>query len=170
MRRVRYFVASSLDGFLARPDGSVDWLFTDQDYGREAFFATIGVAVMGRKTYDKARELGQTGFAGMENFVFSHRPEVSDKVKFVSGDVTAWLNEIRLREGKDIWLVGGGDLVRQFLEARAVDEIVLTIHPRLLGAGLPALPAPFPEMELEMFGVTPYESGLVQVIYRVTNW
>jgi len=167
MRRVRYFVACSLDGFLARLNGDVDWLLTDQDYGMSAFFSTVDVAVMGRKTYDKAREMGQESFAGMETFVFCHAPAESNKVKFVSGDVLEWLHEIRLKPGKDIWLVGGGDLVKQFLAARAIDEIALTIHPLLLGSGLPVIPIPFPETELELLEITPYDTGLVQLLYQV---
>lgn len=167
MRRLRYFVACSLDGFLARPDGSVDWLLMDQDYGMSAFFASVDVAVMGRKTYDKAREMGRESFPEMEGFVFTHASGVSPKVKSVSGDVAEWLHTIRLQPGKDIWLVGGGDLVKQFLDARIVDEIALTIHPRLLGAGLPVFPLPFHETELDLVEITPYETGLVQLTYQI---
>ncbi len=164
MRRVRYFVACSLDGFLARTDGSVDWLFMDRDYGMKAFFAGVDVAVMGRRTYEKARELGQESFPGMEGFVFTHSLGASQKVRFVSGGVGEWLREMRGCSGKDIWLVGGGNLVRQFLEAR-VRSMRLCL--RCILAGLPVFPGPFGEMELRMMKVTPYETGLIQPTYAV---
>lgn len=172
MRRVKYFVACSLDGFIARADGGVDWLFMDQDYGMSAFFKSVDVAVMGRRTYDKMLELAprQAFFPGMENYVFSTAAKEGDgRVKFVSGDVGEWVEMIRTRPGEDIWLVGGGDLVRQFLAKRMVDEIVLTIHPRLLGSGIPLFPAPYPEMELELLRCEQYSTGLVQVFYGVRH-
>ncbi len=74
MRLVRYFVASSLDSYISRKDGSVDWLFLDEDYGMKEFFASVDVAVMGRKMYAKAQELSPQGvnFRGMKTYVFSH--------------------------------------------------------------------------------------------------
>jgi dihydrofolate reductase len=170
MRQVKYFVACSLDGFIARADGGVDWLFMDQDYGMSAFFKLVDVAVMGRKTYDKMLELApqQASFPGMENYVFSTAAKEGDgKVQFVSGDVGEWVKTIRAQKGRDIWLVGGGNLVRQFLAAKVVNEIVLTIHPRLLGSGIPLFPMPYPEMELELIRCERYSTGLVQVFYAV---
>jgi dihydrofolate reductase len=169
MRRVKYFVASSLDGFIARADGSVDWLFMDQDYGMAAFFKSVDVAVMGRGTYDKMLQLApkQAFFPGMENYVFSHASsDKNDKVTFVSGDVGRWVSEIRSGSGKAIWLVGGGDLVRQFLVAGIVDEIGVTIHPRLLGSGIALFPEGGPEVELELTGCEQYSSGWYRCFMR----
>lgn len=173
MRSVKYFVANSLDGFISRGDGSVDWLFMDQDYGTSRFFASVDVAVMGRKTYDKMQELapGQSFSPGIENYVFSKsRPSGEfGGSTFVSGDIGEWLTSIRTNPGKDIWLVGGGELVREFLKNRLVDEIGLTIHPRLLGDGIALFRKPYPETELELIQCEQYSSGLVQVFYRVKH-
>jgi dihydrofolate reductase len=171
MRQVKYFVANSLDGFISRPDGSVDWLFTDQDYGMAEFFASVDVAVMGRKTYDKMLELApaQPFFPGMDNYVFS-RIQPSGKrnaVSFISSPVESWVEGVRETPGKDIWLVGGGELVRDFLQQRLVNQIALTIHPRLLGQGVPLFPPPYPETELELVRCKQYANGLVQVFYSV---
>src|SRR6185312_16895616 len=171
MRTVTYFVANSLDGFIARQDGSVDWLFMDQDYGMAEFFGTVDVAVMGRKTYDKALELSPADvlFPNMERYVFSRTKSKSESgaARFVSEDVETWTNRLREKPGKNIWLVGGGDLVRKFLQKHLVDEIVLTIHPRLLGSGISLFPQPYPETELELAHCHQYSMGLVQVFYRV---
>jgi dihydrofolate reductase len=171
MRKVKYFVANSLDGFISRQDGSVDWLFMDQDYGMAEFFKSVDVAVMGRKTYDKALELtpGQVIFPGMDNYVFSRtQPDgVKGPVEFVSCDIQSWIETIREKSGKDIWLVGGGELARQFFQKQLVNEIGLTIHPRLLGKGVPLFPQPYPETELELLQCKQYSTGLVQLFYKV---
>jgi len=171
MRSVKYFVANSLDGFISRADGGVDWLFMDQDYGMSRFFASVDVAVMGRKTYDKMQELapGQSFSPGIKNYVFS-RSKPSGKHNgstFLTCDIAEWLTALRQTPGKDIWLVGGGEMVREFLQARLVDEIRLTIHPRLLGDGIALFPKPYPETELELTYCEQYSSGLVQVFYKV---
>lgn len=173
MRRVKYNVACSLDGYISREDGSVDWLFTDQDYGMAEFFRSIDVAVMGRRTWEKVEELAPgRGFGpGIECFVFTRtRPAANvNGAHFVNGDVGEWLESLRDREGKDIWVVGGGDMARSFLDQRLVDEIALTVHPRLLGAGVPFFMGPYAEAELELMECKSYPSGLVQMFYRVNR-
>jgi dihydrofolate reductase len=171
MRLVKYFVASSLDSYISRKDGGVDWLFLDQDYGMKEFFASVDVAVMGRKTYAKTQELSPQGvnFPGMKAYVFSHLlPKgKQDKVEIVSDSPENWLKSIRSKHGKDIWLVGGGEMVREFLQKRLVNEIGISIHPRLLGDGVPLYAQPYPETELQLIRSKAHPSGLVQVFYRV---
>jgi dihydrofolate reductase len=171
MRLVKYFVASSLDSFISRQDGSVDWLFMDQDYGMKDFLASVDVAVMGRKTYEKALELSPQGvnFSGMKAYVFSHLlPKgENNQVEVVSDDLETWLKSIRATPGKDIWLVGGGEMVREFLQKRLVNEIGIAIHPRLLGDGVPLYRQPYPETELQLLRSKAYPNGLLQMFYRV---
>jgi dihydrofolate reductase len=171
MRLIKYFVASSLDTYISRKDGSVDWLFMDEDYGMKEFFASVDVAVMGRKTYAKAAELSPQGvnFPGMKSYVFSHLlPKGKlENVEVVSEEPTAWVKTMRTMPGKDIWLVGGGEMVREFLQKRLVNEIGISIHPRLLGDGIPLYAQPYPETELELLRSKQYPSGLLQVFYRV---
>jgi dihydrofolate reductase len=171
MRLVKYFVASSLDSYISRKDGSVDWLFLDEDYGMKEFFASVDVAVMGRKTYEKALELSPQGvnFPGMKAYVFSHLLPKGQKetVEVVSDPPDTWLKSIRARTGKDIWLVGGGEMVREFLQKKLVNEIGISIHPRLLGDGVPLYAQPYPETELQLVKSKQYPNGLLQVFYRV---
>ena len=126
---------------------------------------------MGRKTHDEMLELApkQPFYPGMKNYVFTRtKPEgIRDGVEFISTDIESWAERVRGESGKDIWLVGGGDLVRDFLQKRLVNEIGLTIHPRLLGDGIPLFPSPYLETELELFRCKQYPTGLVQVFYRV---
>jgi dihydrofolate reductase len=171
VREVKYFVAASLDNFICRKDGDVNWLFKDQDYGMKEFFSSVDVAVMGRKTYDKARELTPSGplFPGLKTYVFSHLlpkgPQAQAEI--VSDDPDGWLKSIRATPGKHIWLVGGGEMVREFLQRRLVSEIGLSIHPRLLGNGIPLFAQPYPETELELIRTQQYSSGLLQAFYRL---
>ena len=171
MRRIKYFVASSLDSYISRVDGGVDWLFMDQDYGMKEFFSTVDVAVMGRKTYQKAVELSPPGpiFPGMKNYVFSHLlPKgKQEHIEVVSDPPEVWANAVLAKPGKDIWLVGGGEMVKEFLQKRLVNEIGISIHPRLLGDGIPVFAQPYPETELELVRSKQYSSGLLQVFYRV---
>ncbi|HMD44037.1 MAG TPA: dihydrofolate reductase family protein [Candidatus Acidoferrum sp.] len=164
-------MASSLDSYISRKDGSVDWLFLDQDYGMKEFFASVDVAVMGRKTYAKAQELSPQGvnFPGMKTFVFSHLlPKgKQENVEVISDSTENWLKSIRATPGKDIWLVGGGEMVREFLQKKLVNEIGISIHPRLLGDGIPLYIQPYPETELELIHSKAHPSGLLQVFYRV---
>jgi dihydrofolate reductase len=171
MRLIKYFVASSLDSFISRKDGGVDWLFTDQDYGMKEFFASVDVAVMGRKTYQKAIELAPrvTLFPGLEKYVFSHLlPKgKQEHIEVVSDPPEVWAEALRSTPGKDIWLVGGGEMVREFLQKRLVNEIGISVHPRLLGDGIPLFAQPYPETELQLLRSKAYPSGLLQVFYRV---
>jgi dihydrofolate reductase len=171
MRLIKYFVANSLDNFISRKDGSVDWLFMDQDYGMSEFFSTVDVAVMGRKTYEKMVELSpeEPFFPAMKHYVFSRTIHFSPhkQVEFVSGDVASWAARVRSQTGKDIWLVGGGEFVRSFLQNKLVNELGLAIHPRLLGDGVSLFSKPYPEVELELLRFKRYPNGLLQVFYRI---
>lgn len=173
MRQVKYFVASSLDNFISRLDGSVDWLFHDQDYGMAEFFASVDVAVMGRKTFEKMIELSpeQPLFPGMKHYVFSRTLDSTPykEVEIVRGDVAGWLTRVRAHYGKHLWLVGGGSLVQEFLQHKLINEIGLAIHPRLLGKGIPLFTSPYPEMELELVKSKEYPTGLLQAFYRVRH-
>ena len=173
MRQVKYFVASSLDNFISRLDGSVDWLFHDQDYGMAEFFASVDVAVMGRKTFEKMIELSpeQPLFPGMKHYVFSRTLDSTPykEVEIVRGDVAGWLKRVRAHYGKHLWLVGGGSLVQEFLQHKLINEIGLAIHPRLLGKGIPLFTSPYPEMELELVKSKEYPTGLLQAFYRVRH-
>lgn len=168
MRRVRFFVASSLDGYIARTDGSIGWLFHDADYGYAEFYAGIDTVVMGRATYELALALGPYPFSGKKTCVFSRsRVGTRDEhAEFIAGDVRAFVAGLRAQPGRDIWLVGGAKLAREFLTADLIDEYIVSIHPVLLGSGIPLFPAGGRETVLRFEGVRTFPSGLVQVRYE----
>jgi dihydrofolate reductase len=169
MRNVVYGVGISLDGYIARPDGAVDFLFMPDDFSMGEFMQSVDVAIMGRKTYDDSLKMGATYGPGMATFIYSRslppgaRP---DSTVVVSTPPDELLRGIREEPGKDIWLMGGGETARSFLEADMVDEIYLGVVPVLIGTGLPAFPGGFPERKFELTVCKSYSRGLVELRYR----
>lgn len=168
MRRVKLFIATSLDGYIARADGRVDWLFTDADYGYAAFYDSVDAVIMGRRTYDDALGFGPYPYADKAGYVFSHsRPAASSEhVSFVSERPAALVASLRGEAGRDIWLVGGASLTASFLDNDLVDDFIVSVHPILLGSGIPLFPRQGRELSLALAGVTSFDSGLVQLRYE----
>jgi dihydrofolate reductase len=180
VRRVRYFVANSLDNFIARKDGAVDWLFTKGDYGMREFFASVDTMLMGRKTYEialilsngqkqKKRKGKRTFCSSMRNYIFSRtiKEAPDEDVAIISDDAAGFVRNLKAEAGKDIWLMGGGELARSLFAENLVDEISLNIHPVLLGSGIPLFPDIGAQIDLELTDCKAHPNGCVQVAYRV---
>src|SRR6476646_6661819 len=114
MRSIQLFIATSLDGYIARTSGAVDWLFTDQDYGYTEFSDQVDTVLMGRKTYDQVLSFGEYPYLGKKGYVFSRtQPQQRDEnVEFVSSNWVHFLKQLRQPEGQNVWLVGGSELIR----------------------------------------------------------
>ena len=172
MRKIRLFIASSLDGYIARTSGEVDWLFTDQDYGYTDFFAKIDTLIMGNKTYQQALSFGEYPYHGKEGFVLSktRAGERDNNVEFVGGDLKSFLNKLLNQSGGDIWLVGGTETIYYFMKHGFIHELILSIHPKILGDGIPLIVRDSSlETELGLKDVKTFESGLLQVSYDLTR-
>ncbi len=168
MRRIRYQVASSLDGYIADPDGGYDWIVEDPEIDFGALFAQFDTALMGRRTYE---QIG-ADLPGMEVLVFSRtlRPADHPDVTIVSGNVVETLDELQARPGKDIWLFGGGELFASLLELDRVDTVEPALIPVVLGDGRPLLPAPSAYRRLRLTGRRVYESsGIVLLHYDIVK-
>src|SRR5215813_4425107 len=170
MRKVIYGVGISLDGYIARPDGAVDFLFMPKDYSMAAFFRRIDVAVMGRKTYEVGMKLGggKVSSPGMTCYVFSQTlpSDAPGGVTVVRETPKAFMAALQKKKGKDIWLMGGGELTRAFLKEDLVDEIYLGILPTLIGEGIPAFPASFPQREFALVENKSFSKGLASLRYE----
>ena len=169
-RRLRYQVAASLDGFIARPNGEYDWLVMDPSIDFGALYREFDTAVMGRKTYEVALAQGVTGaMPGIDVVVFSRSLPAATHpgVRILDDDPREVVTELKAKPGRDIWLFGGGALFRTLLDAGLVDTVELAVMPVLLGAGIPVLP-PGAEAKLEL---TDYKrlpaSGIVVLAYSV---
>lgn len=170
MRKLRHFVAISLDGYIATPTGGINWLFHDQDYGYADFISQIDTVIMGRKTYDVSISFGDDVYPGLAKFVFARsRPvNANPNYDFVIGPAPAeFTRELLKKDGKDIWLVGGGEITRELLAARLIDSITVSIHPILLGGGTPLFPAGFDRTQLKLARTVPFNTGLVQLYYEI---
>lgn len=168
-RRVTYFVASSLDGFIADPDGGVGWLFDDDDYGFTDFLPSVDTVLLGRATYEFMLAHDVRCYDGKENYVFSSTLDAAafPEVTVVSGGAAPFVAALKEKDGGDIWLVGGGVLFRALLEEGLVDRITVALHPTLLGRGIPILADTGGQTTLRLTGSTPYASGLVALSYEV---
>lgn len=164
MRKLILYTALSLDGYIAGPQGEIDWLFSDHDYGYTDFYERIDTMLMGRTTYDFIAQMDPYPHADRLNIVFTRsltaRPE--PYLQFVAGDPVAFTRELKHREGKDIWLVGGGQINALLFEAGLVDEMVLSFHPVVLGKGIHLFTGPVSQTGFRTLDARTFPSGLVQ--------
>ncbi len=171
MRKVVYGVGISLDGYIARRDGSVDFLFMPKDYSMAPFFKRIDTGVMGRKTFEVGLKLGgekNLSSPRVKFYVFSNTLDPGEKhhAMVVRESPQKLLGEIRNNQGKDIWLMGGGELARDFLREDLVDEIYLGVVPVMIGEGIPAFPAGFPQREFTLVENKTYSKGMIALRYE----
>jgi dihydrofolate reductase len=171
VRRVRYAVATSLDGYIAGPKGEADWIITDPDIDFRALFDQFDTVLIGRRTFEgMARGKKKAGaMPGMRTFVFSGTLGQRDypKVTIVAENAGETLAGLRAESGKDIWLFGGGLLFRSLLDAGLVDAVEVAVVPVLLGGGIALLPPPAKQAKLKLTGHRVYKTGIVSLEYAV---
>lgn len=169
MRKVILYIATSVDGFIARKDGDVDWLVPDTTYDFKEFDATIDTVIMGYKTYEKSLTFGEDVFKGKKYYVYTknHLDKSDPRVEFTDEDISVFIDKLKALPGKDIWLMGGGGLTSAFLQAGAVDELMLFIFPRILASGIPLFTEAYPELEVKLVDTNAYPSGLVELRYEL---
>lgn len=167
---MRYGVAMSLDGFIAGPNEEIDWIVMDSQIDFRAMYSEYDAVVMGRKTWDLAKQMGQSGaMPGMDVIVFSRtaRAESTPGFRVTSDDPRAVVKAMKKQPGKDIWLFGGGRLFHELLSAGLVDTVEVAVMPVLLGDGIPVLPpGASTKLKLVDHKVLP-RSGIVMLAYSV---
>lgn len=172
MRTVTFGGASSLDNFIARPDGAVDWLLWTPEVSAltEEYWRTVDTVVMGRKTYEAALRMGLSSYPGVKNYVVSRTlRQTPDPAVEISGDGVELVRGLKAQEGGDICIMGGGILAHSLLLEDLIDEIGLNIHPVLLGAGIPFFHGLDRQLNLELREQKVLSSGCVYVRYRVVR-
>jgi dihydrofolate reductase len=170
MRRVRYVVAMSLDGYIEGPNGQADWIIMDPNIDFRALFEQFDTFLMGRRTFEGIGG-ARGGQSGVQTMVFSRTLRQRDylNLTIVSENPQQVVAEHRAKQGKDIWLFGGGSLFRNLLEARLVDAVEVAVIPVLLGEGISLLP-PEPSSErfkLKLASSRTYKTGIVSLGYAV---
>ena len=176
MPEVVLYIASSLDGYIARPDGNVDWLdeiaqpTEGEDYGYGEFIAGIGTVLMGRITYEQVLSFGVAyPYPGAAGYVFSRARagQRDENVEFVDvSDLPQFIARLKATSDKHIWLIGGGLLIQEFLRHDLIDRFIVTIMPVILGEGILLFPPPMPQAGLELVDTLSLSNGIVQLTYR----
>jgi dihydrofolate reductase len=179
-RKIITYIATSADGYIARPDGDVEWLNRmppTVDYGMGKFYPTIDTILWGRKTYDwaiayhtKAGSSPDSSFdKNVTNYVFSSKPPQNPLpgMQFLSEPVKAFAQRLRAQPGKHIWMMGGGELIASFLDAGEIDEFDIHVIPVLIGEGIPLIAPRHRDVPLALLATRKYPDGVVRLRYQV---
>ena len=173
-RRIIVHIATSADGYIARPDGNIDWLTErpepDGFYGLPEFARSIDAKILGRKTFDTSVALGQQFSEKDVHYVFSRRPPPSSAppgVHYVSQPIAAFVKRVRAEAGKDLWLMGGGEIIGAFLDEGAIDEFIISVVPTFIGEGIPLIAPRHLHVPLRLVSVQGFPDGVVQSHYQV---
>lgn len=173
-RKIIVNIATSADGYVARRDGSLDWL-TERPapkgfYALPEFERSIDAKILGRKTFDRSRELGARFGLGTVHHVFSRQPppaSVPPGVHFVTESIAAFAERLRAQPGKNVWMMGGGDIIGSFLDENAIDEFIITVVPTFIGEGVPLIAPRHREVGLRLLGIRQFPDDVVQLHYEV---
>jgi dihydrofolate reductase len=181
-RKIVVYIATSADGYIARPDGDVEWLNRRPDtvdYGMRMFYRTIDTILWGRKTYDwlldyHKKKNSKSGMfdTKLANYVFSRKPPKSappQGVEFVSEPLKAFVKRLRVKPGKHIWMMGGGELIASFLDAGEIDEFDIHVIPTLIGEGIPLIARRHRDVPLRLRSARKYPDSVVRLRYEIAR-
>jgi dihydrofolate reductase len=173
-RRIIVHIATSADGYIARPDGDIEWLTKRPApkgfYGISKFMNSIDTKLLGRKTYDLSVRMGAKFDTNTRCYVFSRRPapaSVPTGVEFISEPVGRFAKRLRTGKGRDIWMMGGGEIIASFLDQGAIDDFIISVVPTFIGEGIPLIAHRHRHVPLGLQSVRRFSDGVVQVHYKV---
>jgi dihydrofolate reductase len=171
-RNVVLYIATSLDGFIAKPNDELDFLSIveqeGQDYGYADFIKTIDTVIVGRKTYDKVISMGfDFPHADKDSYIITRTPRPNiGSIKFYTDDIKSLIYKLKSEKGKNIFCDGGAEIVNELLKHNLIDEFIISIIPILVGNGTKLFKDDRPELKLELISTKQFESGLVQLHYK----
>lgn len=174
MRKLSIFIATSLDGYIAKPNDDLSFLKAvekeGEDYGYESFTATIDTLIIGRKTYDYVlREIGSSHYDNGNRDVYvitrTERPKVG-RTRFYTGDLIELVRRLKSETGKNIYCDGGAEIINELLKNDLIDELIISVIPVLLGEGTRLFKDGRPEQKLQLLSVKGFDTGLTQLHYK----
>jgi dihydrofolate reductase len=178
-RKIIVYISTSADGFIARSDGSVDWLDRPHpkgNYGMGAFYKSIDAILWGRKTCDIALDFQKKGVTAsafdtrIKNYVFTRTRPTSPGppgVEFVSEPIKVFATRLRAAKGKNIWMMGGAGIIASFLDEGEIDEFMIHVVPTFIGEGIPLIAPRHRTVPLELISCTKFTDGVVRLHYAV---
>lgn len=170
-RNLVLFISTSLDGYIATKDESLEWLFEvegEGDNGFAEFYETVDTVLMGKRTYDwvMKQDIKEFPYKNKDSYVFTRSAiEDTENVRFVNNDVTDFVHKLKGKEGKNIWIVGGGELLHSFVHEKLVDEFIITVAPTILGKGIPLFREGDYQLDLSLKGVRKFNQ-FVELHYK----
>lgn len=176
MRKVKLYIAASLDGYIARSDGDLEWLTEhsnpdELDYGYEEFYSTIDAVVMGRATYESILEMGgEWPYKDKVSYIATRQESLKsilENLHFTTEKMEELVASLQGEKGKDIWLVGGGELVATFLEHNLINTMIITYIPIILGSGIPLFQTQPTMSEWDVMRCEAYDNNVVQIEYQI---
>lgn len=171
MRKISLYIAASLDGYIARPDGDIKWLEEfpnpdNNDFGYHEFLKGVDTTIMGGATYRQVLTFGEWPYPDKANFVFTRQLDLKDpNASFVNDDIVNFAKDLSQRSGDKIWLIGGGEINSIFLQNDLIDELILTIVPIVLGDGIPLFAKGEINKILKLEKTESFQNGMVQLTY-----
>jgi dihydrofolate reductase len=178
-RKIIVYIATSADGFIARSDGSVDWLDRPSpkgNYGMGTFYKSIDTILWGRKTYDTALDFQKKGMTAsafdtrVKNYVFTRtllQSPAPAGVEFASEPIKEFATRLRKKKGKDIWMMGGSGIIASFLDEGEIDDLMIHVIPTFIGEGIPLIAPGRRTVSLKLISCTKFPDGVVKLHYTV---
>ena len=175
-RKIIVHIATSADGYIARPDGNLDWLTSRPApkgfYGLPKFAQSIDAKILGRTTFDLSVKMGASFSPDDVHYVFSRRPApaaIPAGVHFVKEPISAFAERLRKQAGKNVWMMGGGEIIGSFLDEHAIDEFVISVVPTFIGEGIPLIAPGHREVPLRLRSSKSFPDGVVHHHYVVAT-
>ena len=174
MKKIKLYIACSIDGYIARTDGDLDWLMeypinSETNYGYDDFYQSVDTVIMGGRTYRDILNMDVIWpYKDKTTYVITHCPaESKENIHFISDNIIETILQLQKDEGKDIWLVGGGKLITILLNENLIDEMIITTIPVILGDGIPLFPDNPRESKWKLVGSKSYKNGVIQITYNL---
>jgi dihydrofolate reductase len=172
-RKIIVNIATSADGYIARTDGGLDWLTRrpapKRFYGLPKFSRSVDAKIIGRKTFDLSLKMGASFNGDDVHYVFSRHPPPASgpaSVRFVTESIRGFAERVRRQTGKNIWLMGGGEIIGSFLDEHAIDEFIITVVPTFIGEGIPLIAPRHREVPLGLLSLQEFPDGVFQLSIR----